>query len=59
MGESFHWRTGSTWRMRNRVRCSLRVTENQNLIRLTPERTSIRSSSGVSRMNSRYSPRLQ
>ena len=55
MGLSFQRRTGSTCRAANRVRCSVRDTENQNLIRWMPLRTSIRSSSGASRMNSRYS----
>ena len=45
--------------MMNRVCCSRRDTENQNLTRWMPERTSIRSSSGACRMNSRYSARLQ
>src|SRR5207248_7877366 len=58
-GESFHCRTGSTCRMMNRVCCSRRDTENQNLTRWMPERTSIRSSSGAWRMNSRYSLRVQ
>ena len=42
-------------RMMNRVRCSPGVTENQNLVICSPERTSIRSNSGASRMNSQYS----
>src|SRR6266545_2697786 len=59
VADSFHCRTGSTWRMTNRVRCSPRDTENQNLTRWIPDRTHIRSSSGASRMNSRYSAREQ
>ena len=42
-------------RMMNRVRCSAGVTENQNLVRCSPERISMRSNSGASRMNSQYS----
>ena len=53
IGLSFHWRTGSIRRMMKRVRCSDGVTENQNFVRCSPERTSIRSKSGASRMNSR------
>ena len=52
IGLSFHCRTGSIRRMANRVRCSAGVTENQNLVRSKPERTSIFSNSGASRMNS-------
>src|SRR5689334_23864957 len=59
IGLSFHCRTGSTRRIMNRVRCSDRVTENQNFVRCSPERTSIRSNSGVSRMNSQYSSSAQ
>src|SRR5215471_6865742 len=59
IGLSFHWRTGSTWRMTNRVRCSSRETENQNFVSESPEFTSIRSNSGASRMNSRYSSGVQ
>lgn len=47
IGDSFHCRTGSTWRIANRVRCSFCETENQNLTSRMPERTSIRSSSGA------------
>jgi len=59
IGLSFHCRTGSTRRMMNRVRCSERVTENQNFVRCSPERTSMRSNSGASRMNSLYSVSVQ
>ena len=52
IGLSFHCRTGSIRRMMNRVRCSDGVTENQNFVRCSPERTSMRSKSGASRMNS-------
>ena len=38
--------------MVNRVRCSAGVTENHNLVRLTPSLTSICSNSGACRMNS-------
>jgi hypothetical protein len=55
IGLSFHCRTGSIRRMMKRVRCSDWVTENQNLTRCSPERISIRSNSGASRMNSLYS----
>jgi len=59
VGDSFHCRTGSTCRITNRVRCSLCDTENQNFVRCNPECTSIRSNSGASRMNSRYSSGVQ
>lgn len=54
MGESFQRRTGSVSRAANRLSCSFRDTENQNLMMCVPELESMRSSSGVSRMNSRY-----
>ena len=41
------------------MRCSAGVTENQNLVRCSPERTSMRSNSGASRMNSQYSSSVQ
>ena len=46
-------------RIVKRVICSLRDTENQNLIRMMPSRTSIRSNSGACRMNSSYSSSVQ
>ncbi len=52
IGLSFHWRTGSIRRMMKRVRCSDWVTENQNLVRCSPEWISMCSNSGASRMNS-------
>ena len=55
MGESFQRRTGSIWRIAKRVRCSWRVTENQNLVRWIPESTSILSKTGACPMNVRYS----
>ena len=45
--------------MMNRVRCSAWVTENQNLIRWSPESTSIRSNCGAWPMNSWYSSCVQ
>jgi LSD1 subclass zinc finger protein len=54
IGESFHCRTGSTWRIAKRVRCSFCDTENHSLTRWIPLRTSIRSSSGADRRNSMY-----
>ena len=55
MAESFDRRTGSMCRMRKRLRCSLRETENHSLTTRMPERTHMRSRSRTSRMNSRYS----
>ena len=52
VGESFHCRTGSTWRMVNRVRCSDGDTENHSLVRLMASLTSICSKSGTWRTNS-------
>ena len=40
MGLSFHCRTGSIWRMANRVCCSPGVTENQNFVSAMPSSTS-------------------
>ena len=59
MGESFHCRTGSICRMRNRVCCSDRETENQSLTRRMPDRISICSNCGAWRRNSRYSASVQ
>jgi hypothetical protein len=50
--ESFHCRTGSTWRIANRVRCSAGDTENQNLVRLMPSLTNMSSNCGARRRNS-------
>lgn len=36
IGECFHCRTGSIWRMRRRVRCSAGDTENQNFVNEIP-----------------------
>ena len=46
-------------RIAKRVRCSWRVTENQNLVRCTPLSTSISSKSGAWRRKSWYSAGLQ
>ena len=59
MGESFHRRTGSIWRIAKRVRCSWRVTENQNLVRWIPESTSILSKTGACPMNVSYPASVQ
>ena len=55
MGDSFHCFRGSVSRLSKRRFCSSWVTENQYLYIRMPELTSIRSHSGVWRMNSRYS----
>jgi hypothetical protein len=47
IGDSFQRRTGSIWRIANRVRCSRRVTENQSLVRCVPASTTSFSKSGV------------
>ncbi len=44
------------WKRRS---CSSSLTENQYLIRMIPERTSMRSNSGQERRNSRYSSSVQ
>src|SRR5215208_2478182 len=59
MGLSFQRLVGSLIRDWKRISCSLSLTENQYLIRMTPERTSIRSNSGTERRNSLYSSSLQ
>lgn len=59
IGENFHCRTGSTNRMANRVRCSAGDTENQNLVRMMPLSTSIRSNDGACFMNSAYCSGVQ
>ena len=58
-GLSFHCFSGWDLRSLNRRRCSLRVTENQNLIRCSPLRTRLRSNSGAWRTNSWYSSSVQ
>ena len=52
MSESFQRLSGSALRASNRLRCSSKETENQYLITVIPERTSIRSNSGHERRNS-------
>ena len=59
MGDSFQRLTGSFIRFRNRRSCSESLIENQYLIKMIPERTSIRSNSGQDRRNSRYSSSVQ
>src|SRR5574341_1529776 len=59
MGLSFQRLVGSLIRAWKRNSCSLSLTENQYLIRIMPERTSIRSNSGTERRNSRYSSSVQ
>src|SRR5699024_4208975 len=54
VGESFQRLSGSVSRMANRFRCSRWETENHNFVKQIPELTSIRSRSGVSRINSKY-----
>ena len=52
IGLSFHCLSGSWIRMVKRRCCSSSVMENQYLIRMIPERTSMRSNSGTERKNS-------
>ncbi len=59
MGESFQRRTGSIWRMAKRVRCSCRVTENQNLVTWMPASTSIFSKTGAWPTKVSYSSSVQ
>src|ERR1700690_723404 len=59
MGLSFQRLVGSSRRSWNRRSCSSSLTENQYLIRMMPERTSMRSNSGQERMNSPYSSSVQ
>lgn len=59
IGDSFHRRTGSSCRMAKRVRCSVRDTENQNLVRWMPESTSIFSNAGACAMKVSYSSSVQ
>ena len=58
MGESFHWRTGSSWRIAKRVRCSFCETENQNFVTWMPESMSMRSKCGTWFMKVSYSSSL-
>src|ERR1044071_4404171 len=59
IGLSFHRLVGLAIRSLNRRSCSSSLTENQYLISIIPERTSIRSNSGHERMNSWYSSSVQ
>src|SRR6188474_3611514 len=59
IGLSFQRLVGSLIRDWKRNSCSLSLTENQYLIRMMPERTSIRSNSGTERRNSAYSSSVQ
>ena len=52
MSLSFQRFSGSALRSSKRLRCSSKDTENQYLITLMPDRTSIRSNSGQERRNS-------
>src|SRR5512146_2937335 len=59
IGLSFQRLVGSailSWKRRS---CSLLLTENQYLMRMMPERTSMRSNSGTERRNSAYSSSVQ
>src|SRR4029453_1247834 len=58
-GLSFHRLVGSSIRSWNLRSCSSSLTENQYLIKMIPERMSIRSNSGQDRRNSRYSSSVQ
>ena len=59
IGDSFHCFSGCSLRSLKRLRCSVRLTENQNLIRWIPLRTRLRSNSGTWRRNSSYSGVVQ
>ena len=59
MGLSFHCFSGSCMRPKNRRYCSSSVIENQYLMSLIPERTSMRSNSGTERKNSSTSSSVQ
>ena len=59
IGLSFHCRTGSFRRERNRLSCSWSETENQYLRRRMPSSMSICSKIGVCRMNRLYSCGVQ
>ena len=50
---------GSSIRAVNRRSCSSSLTDSQYLMRMIPERTSMRSNSGHARMNSLYSSSVQ
>src|SRR6266516_336220 len=59
MGLSFQRLVGSLIRAWNRRSCSASLTENQYLMRMIPDRTSMRSNSGQERRNSWYSSSVQ
>src|SRR5271166_6489324 len=59
IGESFQRLIGFSMRSRKRRSCSSSLTENQYLISLIPERTSISSKRGQARRNSLYSSSVQ
>jgi hypothetical protein len=59
IGLSFQRLVGSSIRAWKRRSCSSSLTENQYLITIRPERTSIRSNSGHERRNSWYSSSVQ
>lgn len=59
IGLSFQRLMRSSIRARKRLSCSLSLTENQYLTRIMPERTSIHSNSGQTRINSQYASSLQ
>lgn len=57
--DSFHRLIGFCMRSLNRRSCSSSLTENQHLISLIPDRTSISSNSGQARRNSLYCNRCE
>src|SRR4030095_3495518 len=59
IGLSFHRFVGFKIRSWKRRSCSSSLTENQYLIRIIPERISMRSNSGQERINSWYSSSVQ
>ena len=59
MGLSFHCLAVSSTRSISRASCTSGLTSSQYLTRISPERTSIRSSSGASRKNSSTSASSQ
>ena len=59
MGESFQRLAGSSSLSLNRSSCTSSLTLNQYLIRMIPERMSMRSNSGTERANSLYSSSVQ
>lgn len=59
VGDSFHCLTASSDRVANRLRCSSRSTESQNLTKWMPYCTNIFSNSGADPVNSKYSCGVQ